>query len=153
MGPAHSTHAQPQTSRCIGGKSHSLVIEREGVLFYEISTDSRAGIKSVLDFGADAVILGADPPELDCCNLLSEIKGSERTQNIRVLMLSRGGSAERTRGLDLGADEVRLPDSAHKQEDCSAWARFETELTKRTADNGPAFSGVPGQNLVHSQNE
>jgi DNA-binding response OmpR family regulator len=82
---------------------------------YEISTDSRAGMQSILDFGADAVILGADPPELDCCNLLSEIKGTESTQNIRVVMLARGGSVERTRGLDLGADDVlSLPFDPHE---------------------------------------
>ena len=73
---------------------------------YEVSGDCREGIKTVLSFDPDAVILGADPPQLDCCGLLSEIKGSDRTQNIRVVMLSRGGAAERTRGLDLGADDV-----------------------------------------------
>lgn len=73
---------------------------------YEVSADCREGIKAVLSFNPDAVVLGADPPQLDCCDLLSEIKGSERTQNIRVVMLASGGSAERTRGLDLGADDV-----------------------------------------------
>src|SRR5467141_2945509 len=82
---------------------------------YEVSTDYREGIKSVLAFGPDVVILGADPPQLDCCDLLSEIKGSEHTQNIRVVMLSPGGSAERTRGLDLGADDVlSLPFDSHE---------------------------------------
>ena len=73
---------------------------------YEVSTDYREGMKAVLAFQPDAIVLGADPPQLDCCGLLSEIKGSEHTQNIRVVMLSPGGSAERTRGLDLGADDV-----------------------------------------------
>src|SRR5262252_9022156 len=73
---------------------------------YEVSTDYQEGMKSVLTFNPDAVILGASPPQLDCCDLLSEIKGSERTQNIRVLMVSPGGSGERTRGLDFGADDV-----------------------------------------------
>lgn len=82
---------------------------------YEISTDIRDGMKAVLAFNPDAVILGADPPRLDCCDLLSEIKGSERTENIRVLMLSPGGPAERTRGLDLGADDVlSLPFDPHE---------------------------------------
>lgn len=82
---------------------------------YEISTDYREGIKAVLAFDPDAVIMGADPPQLDCCDLLSEIKGAEHTQNIRVLMLSPGGSAERTRGLDLGADDVlSLPFDSHE---------------------------------------
>jgi len=73
---------------------------------YQISTDYREGMKAVLAFEPDVVILGADPPQLDCCDLLSEIKGSEHTRNIRVVMLSPGGPAERTRGLDLGADDA-----------------------------------------------
>jgi DNA-binding response OmpR family regulator/S1-C subfamily serine protease len=82
---------------------------------YEVSTDYGEGIKTVLTLRPDAVILGADPPQLDCCGLLSEIKASEHTQNTRVVMLSKGGSAERTRGLDLGADDVlSLPFDAHE---------------------------------------
>jgi DNA-binding response OmpR family regulator len=73
---------------------------------YEVSTNYEGGMKSVLGFHPDVVILGADPPDLGCCDLLSEIKGAESTYNIRVLMLSPGGSSERTRGLDLGADDV-----------------------------------------------
>jgi S1-C subfamily serine protease/DNA-binding NarL/FixJ family response regulator len=82
---------------------------------YEVSTDYREGMKAVLAFGPDVVILGADPPQLDCCDLLSEIKGSEHTHNMRVVMLAPGGSAERTRGLDLGADDVlSLPFDPHE---------------------------------------
>src|SRR5438105_9884221 len=82
---------------------------------YEVSTDYREGMKAVLAFNPDAVVLGADPPQLDCCDLVSEIKSSERTHNIRVVMLSPGGAAERTRGLDLGADDVlSLPFDAHE---------------------------------------
>jgi DNA-binding response OmpR family regulator/S1-C subfamily serine protease len=82
---------------------------------YEVSTDCRGGMKAVLAFNPDTVVMGADPPQLDCCDLLSEIKGSEHTHNIRVVMLSPGGSAERTRGLDLGADDVlSLPFDPHE---------------------------------------
>ncbi len=82
---------------------------------YEVSTDYREGMKAVLAFDPDAVILGADPPQLDCCDLLSEIRGSEHTHDIRVVMLSPGGSGERTRGLDLGADDVlSLPFDSHE---------------------------------------
>ena len=73
---------------------------------YEVSTDCRGGMKALLAFEPDLVILGADPPQLDCCDLLSKIKGSKHTHAIRVLMVIPGGSAERTRGLDLGADDV-----------------------------------------------
>src|SRR5246127_4665018 len=82
---------------------------------YEVSTNYQHGMKAVLAFDPDAVVLGADPPQLDCCDLLSEIKGSEHTQNIRVVMISPGGSPERTRGLDLGADDVlSLPLDSHE---------------------------------------
>jgi DNA-binding response OmpR family regulator/S1-C subfamily serine protease len=82
---------------------------------YEVSTDYREGMKTVLAFNPDVVVLGADPPQLDCCDLLSEIKGSEQTHNIRVVMLAPGGSAERSRGLDLGADDVlSLPFDSHE---------------------------------------
>src|SRR6266404_9549843 len=82
---------------------------------YEVTADCRGGMKAVVAFNPDTVVLGADPPQLDCCDLLSEIKGSEQTHNIRAVMLSPGGSAERTRGLDLGADDVlSLPFDAHE---------------------------------------
>jgi DNA-binding response OmpR family regulator/S1-C subfamily serine protease len=82
---------------------------------YAVSTDCGGGMKAVVAFNPDTVVLGADPPQLDCCDLLSEIKGSEQTHNIRVVMLSPGGTAERTRGLDLGADDVlSLPFDSHE---------------------------------------
>src|ERR1700740_802652 len=88
-------------------------------------------MSSVLAFDPDVVILGADPPRLDCCDLLSEIKGSEHTHNIRVVMLSPGGSPERTRGLDLGADDVlSLPFDPHELLSRVRWPLRE----KRTAD-------------------
>jgi DNA-binding response OmpR family regulator len=94
-----------------------LVVEsddalREGIVSllresgYEVSADFHGGMQAVLGFMPDVVILGADPPRLDCCDLLSEIKGTEHTQSIRVVLLSPGASAERARGLDLGADDV-----------------------------------------------
>ena len=82
---------------------------------YEVSADCQGGMKAVVTFNPEIVVLGADPPKLDCCDLLSEIKGSEQTHNIRVVMLCPGGSAERTRGLDLGADDVlSLPFDPHE---------------------------------------
>src|SRR5256886_8476265 len=82
---------------------------------FEVSTDYREGMKAVLVFDPDVLVVAADPPQLDCCDLLSEIKGSKQTHNIRVVMLSPGGSAGRTRGLDLGTDDVlSLPFDAHE---------------------------------------
>jgi DNA-binding response OmpR family regulator/S1-C subfamily serine protease len=82
---------------------------------YEVSTDYSGGMKTVLAFDPDLVILGANPPQLDCCDLLSEIKTSKQTHNIKVVMLAPGGSPERTRGLDLGADDVlSVPFDSHE---------------------------------------
>lgn len=82
---------------------------------YEVSTDYGEGMKAILASHPDAVVMGANPPQLDCCDLLSQIKGSEHAQYIRVLMLCPGGSGERTRGLDLGADDVlSLPFDPHE---------------------------------------
>jgi DNA-binding response OmpR family regulator/S1-C subfamily serine protease len=82
---------------------------------YEISTDYSGGMKAVLAFDPDVVILGANPPDLDCCDLLSEIKSSKQTRNIRVVMLAPGGAPERTRGLELGADDVlSVPFDSHE---------------------------------------
>lgn len=99
---------------------------------YDVSADYREGMRSVLAFEPDIVILGADPPQLDCCDLLSEIKGSESTHNIRVVMLSPGGAAERTRGLDLGADDVvSVPFDAHE-----LLSRVRAQLQSKQAVSG-----------------
>src|SRR5258708_8470793 len=99
---------------------------------YEVSTDSREGMKAVVAFNPDTVVLGADPPQLDCCDLLSELKGSEQTHHIRVVMLSAGGSGERTRGLDLGADDVlSLPFDSHE-----LLSRLRSQLRDKSVADG-----------------
>src|ERR1700748_828498 len=82
---------------------------------YEVSTDYSGGMKAVLAYDPDLVVLGANPPQLDCCDLLSEIKSSKQTHNIRVVVLAPGGAPERIRGLDLGADDVlSVPFDSHE---------------------------------------
>ncbi len=99
---------------------------------YIVSIDYQHGMKAVVAFDPDVVVLGADPPQLDCCGLLSEIKGSEQTHHIRVVMLSPGGSAERTRGLDLGADDVlSLPFDSHE-----LLSRLRTQLRDKSVVHG-----------------
>jgi len=91
------------------------IVQVLGDAGYEVSTDYRDGMKAIRAFEPDAVVVGADPPQLDCCDLLSQFKSSEHTQYIRVVMLCPGGSGERTRGLDLGADDVlSLPFDSHE---------------------------------------
>jgi DNA-binding response OmpR family regulator/S1-C subfamily serine protease len=73
---------------------------------YEVSSEFMVGLKNVLAFMPDVIVLGANPPKLDCCDLLADVKRSEQARHIRVIMMADGGSAERVRGLDLGADDV-----------------------------------------------
>jgi len=73
---------------------------------YQVSAELAVTLKMVLAFMPDVIVLGANPPQLDCCDLLSDVKRSEQARHIRVIMLSEGGPGERIRGLDLGADDV-----------------------------------------------
>jgi DNA-binding response OmpR family regulator/S1-C subfamily serine protease len=73
---------------------------------YQVSAEPAATLKTVLASLPDVIVLGANPPQLDCCDLLADVKGSEQARHVRVIMLAAGGSAERIRGLDLGADDV-----------------------------------------------
>ena len=123
---------------------------------YEVSTDYSEGMKSVLAFNPDAVILGAEPPQLECCDLVSEIKGNQRTQNTRIVMLSHGGPAERSRGLDLGADDVlSLPFEPHELLSRVRWQlRNKTEVDELLQQAGTAEeSRNVAQQVVSAVNE
>src|SRR5258707_1692669 len=123
---------EPKTEKLLVVESDDVLRTRIAAVLsdagYQVSTDYEEGMKSILAFGPDVVILGADPPQLDCCDMLSEIKGSEHQQNIRVVMLSPGGSGERTRGVDLGADDVlSLPFDSHE-----LLSRVRSQLRKKS---------------------
>ncbi len=86
---------------------HSL----EGLLRsagYEVASSAlqSEGFQFVRDAGVDLLLLAADIADVQCCDALSEVKGNTATVGTRVILLIRGGGAERARGLDLGADEV-----------------------------------------------
>jgi DNA-binding response OmpR family regulator len=75
---------------------------------YEVaaSATQAEGFKFVQDAGIDLLILSADLADIQCCDALAEVKGNTATAGTRVILLTKGGAAERARGLDLGADEV-----------------------------------------------
>jgi DNA-binding response OmpR family regulator/S1-C subfamily serine protease len=64
------------------------------------------GFQFVRDAGVDLLLLSADLADVQCCDALAEVKGNAATSGTRVILLIRGGAAERARGLELGADEV-----------------------------------------------
>jgi DNA-binding response OmpR family regulator len=71
-----------------------------------ISSSQAEGFKFVQDATVDLLLLSADLADIQCCDALAEVKGNAATAGTRVILLTRGGAAERARGLDLGADEV-----------------------------------------------
>jgi len=71
-----------------------------------VSSSQAEGFKFVQDASIDLLLLSADLADVQCCDALSEVKGNAATEGTRVILLTRGGGAERARGLDLGADEV-----------------------------------------------
>src|SRR5437879_5315325 len=94
---------------------------------YDVCVDQSEGLRSVVAFEPDVVILGANPPKVDCCDLLTQIKGSDKTKHIRVIMLAHGGAEVRSFGLDLGADDVlSLPFDDHE-----LLARVRAELREK----------------------
>ena len=75
---------------------------------YQVATSSSQaeGFKFVQEASVDLLLLSADLADIQCCDALAEIKGNAATAGTRVILITRGGGAERARGLDLGADEV-----------------------------------------------
>ena len=61
---------------------------------YQVSAQSAATLKTVLESMPDVIVMGADPPQLDCCDLLAAVKGSEPARQIRVIMVAAGGAAD-----------------------------------------------------------
>jgi DNA-binding response OmpR family regulator/S1-C subfamily serine protease len=89
-------------------KSQQLLLELLRSAGYDVSSapTQQEGFAIVRKGGVDLFLLSADIWDLQCCNALAEIKGLAATANTRVILLTRGGGAERARGLDLGADDV-----------------------------------------------
>jgi len=87
--------------------SRQIVVDLLREAGYEVSAaDPGAPFEEALAAGVDLLVLDADITALDCCDLLTRLKGSSATQDIRVILLVEGGAAERARALDLGADDV-----------------------------------------------
>jgi DNA-binding response OmpR family regulator len=98
---------------------------------YNVSAEPAATLKTILDVLPDVIVLRANPPQLDCCDLLADVKASEQARHIRVIMTAEGGSAERVRGLELGADDVlSLP-----FEDRELLARVRAQLREKRPED------------------
>lgn len=107
------------------------------------------GFKMIQDGGVDLFVLSADLLDLQCCNALAEIKGSAKTAGTRVLLLTPGGSAQRARGLELGADDVLSPDWDASE----LLARVRVQLRDKRAFDGlleKTHIAIEGQEIANT---
>jgi DNA-binding response OmpR family regulator len=74
---------------------------------FQVFAGPTATLKNIMESMPDIIVMGVNPLQLDsCCDLLADLKGTEQTCWIRVIMVSTGASAERVRDFELGADDV-----------------------------------------------
>ncbi len=73
---------------------------------YDVATPQSADVRTVLQQQPDLILLQTDVRTLDCCGLLTQLKGNEATAPVKIILLADGGPLERSRALDLGADDV-----------------------------------------------
>ena len=73
---------------------------------YDVAAPESADVRTVLQHRPDLILLQTDVRTLDCCGLLTQLKGNEDTAPAKIILLAEGGPLERSRALDLGADDV-----------------------------------------------
>src|SRR6202047_5344349 len=73
---------------------------------YDVVAPETADVRTVLQHQPDLILLQTDVKTLDCCGLLTQLKGNEATAPVKIILLADGGPLERSRALDLGADDV-----------------------------------------------
>jgi len=115
--PCKTVGAEEKSNRMKFGPDKVTVIEGDALLRqhlagiladagFQVFAEPAATAKNIVESMPDVIVMSGNPPQFDCCDLLADVKGSEQTRNIRVILVSAGASAERVRGLELGADDV-----------------------------------------------
>ena len=73
---------------------------------YEITTEHNLTVDEIRVLSPGVLITEATPSDLSCCGLISQIKAGRDQRALKIVMMVHGGALERTRALDLGADDV-----------------------------------------------
>src|SRR5260221_1906562 len=98
---------------------------------YEVATPESADVKTVLEQQPDLILLQTDVTTLDCCGLIAQLKGNEASAPVKIVLLAHGGPLERSRALDLGADDVlSIP-----FESAELFARIRAQLREKAPDD------------------
>jgi DNA-binding response OmpR family regulator len=98
---------------------------------YEVLAPPSADVHTVLQHSPDLILLQTDVATLDCCGLIAQLKGNEALAPVKIVLLAQGGALERSRALDLGADDVlSIP-----FESTELLARIRAELREKAPDD------------------
>ena len=98
---------------------------------YDVATPDTADVRTVLQHHPDLILLQTDSRTLDCCGLLAQLKGNGATAPVKIVLLAEGGPLERSRALDLGADDVlSIP-----FEPVELFARIRAQIREKTPDD------------------
>jgi serine protease Do len=98
---------------------------------YDVVAPESADVRTVLQHQPDLILLQTDVRTLDCCGLLTQLKGNEATAPVKIILLADGGALERSRALDLGADDVlSIP-----FEPAELFARIRAQLREKAPDD------------------
>jgi DNA-binding response OmpR family regulator len=98
---------------------------------YDVAAPESADVRTVLQHQPDLILLQTDVRTLDCCGLLTQLKGNEATAPAKIILLAEGGPLERSRALDLGADDVlSIP-----FEPAELFARIRAQLREKAPDD------------------
>jgi DNA-binding response OmpR family regulator len=110
--------------------SATLVSELSRAGYDAVASDS-ADVRTVLEQKPDLILLQTDVRTLDCCGLLTQLKGNEATAPVKVILLAEGGPLQRSHALDLGADDVlSIP-----FEPVELFARIRAQLREKAPDD------------------
>lgn len=98
---------------------------------YDVAAPETADVRTVLQQQPDLILLQTDVRTLDCCGLLTQLKGNEATAPVKIILLAEGGPLERSHALDLGADDVlSIP-----FEPAELFARIRAQLREKAPDD------------------
>jgi DNA-binding response OmpR family regulator len=98
---------------------------------YDVASPDSADVRTVLQHQPDLILLQTDVKTLDCCGLLTQLKGTDATAPVKIILLADGGPLERSRALDLGADDVlSVP-----FEPVELFARIRAQLREKAPDD------------------
>src|SRR5258707_92526 len=73
---------------------------------YEITADRSLTVEEILTLSPEVLVTEVTPSDLSNCGLISQIRASSDPRTSKVVLIVHGGSLERARALDLGANDV-----------------------------------------------